>query len=397
LVFSWLVLDEPIPFDEKRSRGTHTAKKIEMDINRLHSLLDKCPSITLAVVGDYFLDKYLILDAGLSETSLETGQEAYQVVAVRLSPGAAGTVTSNLCALGVKVLALGVIGDDGEGLELERKLRATGVDVSQIVRHEGCFTPTYTKPMMRAGDGTERELNRLDIKNRRPLPHPAEAEVVARLRTLLPYVQGVVVVDQVEEPNHGVVTEFVRAALIGLAEENPAKLFAVESRSRVGLYPKMILKPNARELLGAIGADAGANGDVEACAKQLFRRAGAPVFVTRGAEGILLCDEAGLTAIRTVRVSGPIDSVGAGDSALAGIVASLCAGATRPEAALVGNLAASVTIRQIGTTGTANPQQILDVFRELQEQSQSLSRSAQSSSVQSSNERSSRPSPRDPP
>jgi bifunctional ADP-heptose synthase (sugar kinase/adenylyltransferase) len=127
-----------------------------MDNGRLRSLLEKFPSITLAVVGDYFLDKYLIIDQSLSETSLETGLEAHQVVEVRLSPGAAGTVTSNLCALGVNVIALGLIGDDGDGMELERKLRATGVNASHLIRQGGHFTPTYTKPMLRAGDGSER-------------------------------------------------------------------------------------------------------------------------------------------------------------------------------------------------------------------------------------------------
>jgi rfaE bifunctional protein kinase chain/domain len=368
---------------------------VEMDTNRLRILLDRFPAITLAVVGDFFLDRYLIIDQSLSESSLETGLEAYQVVKVRLSPGAAGTVTSNLCALGVNVIALGLVGDDGEGLELERNLRATGVDASQLIRQVGYFTPTYTKPMLRASDGAEHELSRLDIKNRRPLVPSAEAEIIARLNAVMPYVQGVVVVDQVEQVNCGVLTDCVRAALIGLAEEYPEKPFFVESRSRIGLFHRMILKPNAREASGAIGIEPSAETDIQSHAQLLFRRAAAPVFMTCGPEGILLCDEAGLAQIRTLRVSGPIDSVGAGDSALAGIAASLCAGATRREAALVGNLAASVTIRQIGTTGTAEPQQILDALGEFLAQNQSLSRSAQSSSVQSSKEASPRPSPGD--
>jgi rfaE bifunctional protein kinase chain/domain len=333
-----------------------------MNANRLRTLLERFPSITLAVLGDYFLDKYLIIDESLSETSLETELEAYQVVEVRASPGAAGTVTSNLRALGVNVIALGVIGDDGEGFELERALRVTGVQVSDLLRQRGCFTPTYTKPMLRASNGAARELSRLDIKNRQPLAAEAEAEIIARLSVVLPRVQGVVVVDQVEEPNCGVLTERVRAEVIAVAEANPERLFAVESRSRIGLFRQMILKPNTREALVAVGLPPGGDADIAACAQELFRRAGAPVFMTRGAEGILFCDETGLAQIPTVRVNGAIDPVGAGDSALAGIAASLCSGATRREAALVGNLAASVAIRQVGTTGTATPGQILDAF-----------------------------------
>jgi len=86
-----------------------------MDTQRLASLLAHFPALTLLVIGDYFLDRYLEIDPALAETSLETGLEAHQVVRVRCSPGAAGTVTSNLRSLGVNVIALGVIGDDGEG------------------------------------------------------------------------------------------------------------------------------------------------------------------------------------------------------------------------------------------------------------------------------------------
>jgi len=91
-----------------------------MDEKRLDQLLKNFPRVHVLVVGDFFLDKYLVIDRRLSEVSLETGLEAYQVVDVRCSPGAAGTVTSNLRALGARVTVLGIIGDDGEGYELRR-------------------------------------------------------------------------------------------------------------------------------------------------------------------------------------------------------------------------------------------------------------------------------------
>ena len=56
-------------------------------------ILNRIPNLTFGVVGDLFLDRYLDIDANLSEPSLETGLPAYQVVRVRPTPGAAGTVT----------------------------------------------------------------------------------------------------------------------------------------------------------------------------------------------------------------------------------------------------------------------------------------------------------------
>src|SRR4051794_35743014 len=96
----------------------------------VEDILTRIPTLTIGVLGDLFLDRYLDLDAGLTEPSLETGLDAYQVVRVRAYPGAAGTVVNNLAALGVGCIRpLAVIGDDGEGYELGQALAGLkGVD-----------------------------------------------------------------------------------------------------------------------------------------------------------------------------------------------------------------------------------------------------------------------------
>src|ERR1700694_2434522 len=89
----------------------------------LDRILSAVPRLSVAVLGDLFLDRYLDIDAALTEPSIETGLDAYQVVNVRSYPGAAGTVINNLIALGVgKVHAISAIGDDGEGYELRQAL-----------------------------------------------------------------------------------------------------------------------------------------------------------------------------------------------------------------------------------------------------------------------------------
>src|SRR5947209_12247406 len=97
---------------------------------RLEQFLARFPSLAVAVVGDLFLDRYLDIDATLTEPSLETGLDAYQVVAVRASPGAAGTVLNNLATLGVgQIIPVTMIGNDGEGFEVLQALaRMPSVD-----------------------------------------------------------------------------------------------------------------------------------------------------------------------------------------------------------------------------------------------------------------------------
>src|SRR5438094_6000680 len=118
-----------------------------LDQAELERILDRLPSLTVGVVGDLFLDRYLDIDAALTEPSIETGLDAYQVVRVRASPGAAGTVINNLVALGVgRVCAVSVIGDDGECYELRQALADLGaVDFQRVFPTAGRRTPTYTK------------------------------------------------------------------------------------------------------------------------------------------------------------------------------------------------------------------------------------------------------------
>ena len=336
-----------------------------MNEKRLNQLLKNFPHLHVLVVGDFFLDKYLIIDRRLSEVSLETGLEAYQVVEARCSPGAAGTITSNFRALGVTVTALGVVGDDGEGYELRRGLAERGVDIEPLIQRADLFTPTYTKPMIREPDGREHEIQRLDIKNRFPLPTEAEEEVIARLRAQTPKVDAVVVADQVQERNCGVITDRVREEIERLALRYPGKVFAADSRQRIGLLRQVIVKPNRREATLAVRPDWKGEFTLDVareCGAELFRRNQKPVFLTAGSQGILLFTEKGCQHVPAVPVEGVLDIVGAGDSVMAGLVSALGSGAEPEEAALLGNVVASITIQQIGATGTASPAQVRERF-----------------------------------
>lgn len=336
-----------------------------MDLHRFEELLNAFPTRRILVVGDFFLDEYRIIDRQLSEISLETGLEAYQVIARRGSPGAAGNVSANLAALGCQVTTLGVIGQDGHGLELKQALAKSGVNPQGLIESGEVITPTYTKPLAVEKDGRQHELERQDIKNRAPLPASVEAQVIQRLNELLPVMDGVVVVDQVGESNCGVITDRVRDELIKLASRHPQVVVAADSRARIGLFRQVILKPNEQEALSASGSPGVKDPDfesVQACAAQLFQRTTRPVFLTLGDQGILVASNAGCERVPAVPVSGEIDIVGAGDSCMAGLVASLACGALPAEAAFFGNLVASVTIQQIGTTGTATRAQLRDQY-----------------------------------
>lgn len=332
---------------------------------RLREIVAHWPTARIAVVGDFFLDRYLIIDPGLTEPSIETGLDAYQVVEKRPQPGAAGTVTNNLAALGIgELLAVGVVGDDGEGYELRQGLAATGVDTERLSVLTESMTSTYTKPLVRAADGSLRELNRLDMRNREPIPSQAEDAIVAHIEAAASDCDAVLICDQEDVPELGVITPRVVAAINDIAAGAGECVFWVDSRGDIARFRNCTLKPNALEACRAAGIRHDGAPTLEqarAAGERLLEQTDArAVIVTVGADGVLvMAAEYQPFQVPAVAVEGPIDIVGAGDSFTAGAVAALTADASLTEAALVGNLVASITIQQLGTTGTASPEQLL--------------------------------------
>ncbi|MFB3902552.1 MAG: bifunctional heptose 7-phosphate kinase/heptose 1-phosphate adenyltransferase [Acidobacteriota bacterium] len=330
-----------------------------MELQRLKELLSRFTQVRLAVLGDFFLDEYLVIDPALAEVSIETRLSAHQVVAVRNSPGAAGTVCSNLVALGVHTQAIGIVGEDGNGFELAHGLWSRRVSTELVLETPERFTPTYTKPMRRHPDGTEVEMERLDIKNRTATPAHLQERIIENLWAAVESVDGMVIEDQVEEEECGVVTAAVREELAQLSRRYPDKVFLADSRCRIGKFRDVMIKPNEREASVALGRTDLREEEMLAA---LFRMTRRPVFLTCGPRGISGFDGARRFHCPAVPVSGPIDIVGAGDSAGAGLVSALCAGATLEEAAEMGTLVASVTIRKLGTTGTASPEEVIQAW-----------------------------------
>ncbi|MCD6359396.1 MAG: hypothetical protein J7M38_00945, partial [Armatimonadetes bacterium] len=187
--------------------------------------------------------------------------------------------------------------------------------------------------------------------------------VMEQLRACLPEVDGLIVVDQEDLPDRGVITPRVVDELARLAGEHPEKIFLADSRGDISRFRGLIIKPNAHEACRAAGIPCSGEPTLELAAQAgeaLYERNRSPVFVTVGAEGMVLFDEGGAIHLPAAPVEGPVDIVGAGDSTTAGIVATLCAGGDLIEAGLIGNLVASITIQQLGATGTASPEQVIE-------------------------------------
>lgn len=346
------------------------------------ALLRDAPKARIGIVGDFALDAYWFIDPAKSAPSLETGHPTNPIREQRYELGGGGNIAANVAALGGKVQAFGVVGDDPWGRELLLRLGNAGVATSGrvgsdastlLVQDFSWATPVFIKPHVAGA-----EQSRFDTADFNELFRPLGKLLLVELDAALPELDLLIVNEQIPGSLH---TEWFRKQLAGMARRYRGK-FIVDSRYHANEYTDAYLRMNDREAvrlqLGvsasaetppvAIATAGGGRPDrpsrerVVAAAEALFAKAGQSVFVSRGPDGVVIRDASGLHEVPAIRAEGEIDIVGAGDSLLAGISLALALGRDPVTAAELGILAASVTIRKLRRCGTATPEEILGLF-----------------------------------
>ena len=284
----------------------------------------------VALLGDFCLDAYWEIDPTRSETSLETGLATQPVSRQSYSLGGAGNVLANLCALQAgQVSCIGVVGADLFGDYLAKLVHGCNCDAPSLIWKipGGAYqTPVYCKPML-AG----RELPRFDL--------------------------GLAINQQLKRGLH---QPYLRRRLADYLASHPEVVAIYDGRDFLDAYPSAVLKLNARDAarLAFAREDAPAL-DAGDALRQRFRR---PVVITDGANGCYVFELDLTTHVPAIPSAGPIDIVGAGDSFLAGLAVGYAASRDWVKAAQLGTCCSAVTIRKIGQTGNATPEEIAAVL-----------------------------------
>ncbi len=330
-----------------------------MTPERLREIVARYAQLRIAVVGDFCLDRYLEIDPARAETSIETGLPVHNVVNVRAQPGAAGTILNNLVALGVgEIVPVGFCGEDGEGYELRRALRSLpGVDVTHFLQTPQRRTFTYCKPLVLEPGQPPQELNRLDSKNWTPTPLEVTAQFVRSLATLRSQVDAIILMDQVDTAETGVVTSALLASLLNDPNDIP---ILADSRRGLRGYPPTIFKMNAAELSALSGLPVDLPvAEIQRAAVRLAEQNGRAVFVTLAERGLVgALPDGTVEHVAALPLRGAIDVVGAGDSVTANLAAALAAGTSLRDALELAAVASSLVIHQLGTSGAASVEEM---------------------------------------
>jgi rfaE bifunctional protein kinase chain/domain len=140
-------------------------------VPRLKRLIPRLRGKRIGVLGDLMLDRYLWGTA--SRLSPEAAVPVVDFVEQSECLGGAGNVAANLAALGAKVEAFGVMGNDEPGQALRGRLRAAGINDRGVVAGSKRMTTVKTRIIAR-----HQQIVRIDHERREPLRSDTEEKLV---------------------------------------------------------------------------------------------------------------------------------------------------------------------------------------------------------------------------
>ncbi len=334
-----------------------------MQDNDLNSILNKFPSLHIGVIGDFCVDAYWLLNETNIEVSIETGKPTHAVVSQKCSLGGAGNVVNNLTAIGVgRVSAFGVIGDDVFGREMLELLKnqnaATAGMVTQSLQWD---TSVYAKPYV---DLEEQE--RIDFGRFNEISNATADKLLTEIDKAMDKLDGLIINQQLR---NGIHSDYFIVGLQKIIDKNRDKIILLDARDVAERYSGIICKLNANEAAAVCGKKREINQAVPVAelsdyAQQIHKRTGRDVIISRSDRGIMGYDGNGVLEVPGILLTGLIDAVGAGDTTISAITASLSAGAKLKDAIEIGNYAAAVVVQKLRQTGTASPEEIMNIARE---------------------------------
>jgi len=325
---------------------------------QLEKILKDITKVKIAIVGDFCLDAYWFIDESKSEISIETGHKTRPVRTQKYSLGGAGNVANNLAALGTgAIYAFGVTGVDPFADEMKKIMQEAGIHTDYLLTQETDWaTHVYVKPYV--GNAEE---GRVDFGNFNQLSAYKADEIIKTLSEIVPDIDMVIINEQVLS---GIHTPYFREKLVELISAFPEKMVITDSRHYNDQYTGSMRKMNDTEAISLCGIkplETIPYEEVCHAAKTLFNRYQKPLFITRGSYGSIVIDSKGITAIPGLQILSQVDTVGAGDSYLAGVAAALGAGFDRETAATLGSFVAGVTVQKLFQTGTASPEELMTI------------------------------------
>lgn len=325
-----------------------------MERKDIESLFTRAPEIRALVIGDLMLDEYLWGKA--ERISPEAPVQVVEVQREELRLGGAGNVVNNLVALGCRVSACSVIGDDENGQLLLEAFMMRGVNVAGIFVDHQRKTSKKTRVL-----ASNQQIVRIDRETRDAVARESEARLIEFIHYEVPHCDVILVSDYLK----GVLTPDVLAAIVAAGREAGIPVVVDPKGSDYAKYSgATVLTPNRKEAETATGIAIRDEGSLCRAADKLLSGVTLDaLLVTRSEQGMSLFQADGTTDHIPTVAREVFDVTGAGDTVLAMLGVAMGCGLGIAEAARLANTAAGIAVGKVGTSTVAPEEIIAEIGR----------------------------------
>ena len=322
---------------------------MNIDKEKLVSYIKKLSEPKVLVVGDLALDEMIYGDA--ERISREAPVLILQHTRTKLILGGASNAAHNASTLnGGKVGVIGVCGEDYQSGQLIETFEKANVDCRYLIKDPTRKTTTKTRISGSITTSITQQIVRVDRQTNALISKTTEDKVIENLEKAIPEYDAVVLSDY----HIGTLTKRVVETTIKLANKFN-KIVVVDAQRDLGSYKNVTsMTPNHPDTEKSVGFEIKTELDLEKAGDKLLSESKAKaVLITCGADGMFVAEpKKKYTKIPVFNKSEVFDVTGAGDTVTAVYTLALAAGADFVYAAIIGNIAASLVVRQFGCATT---------------------------------------------
>jgi len=292
----------------------------------------------ILVVGDIMLDKYS--HGTVSRVSPEAPVPIVDIKKVIFKPGGASNVAQNLSALGMNVTLTGFTGDDAELKELIKVLRHTDIKFDPV--KDLSIRTTLKSRII----GNDQQLMRLDHEDRNK--SNMHSELYKRVIRYAKKSDLIIMSDY----DKGSVKP-IAADIISYANKNNKKVIIDPKGTDYSMYENAyMVKPNELEFSTIVGPIKNKR-DLIAKGRKLKKELQLDtLLLTLGKNGMVLFSNNSVLTFPTSQKD-VYDVTGAGDTVISVLAASLVSNKTLKKSCELANIAAGLSIQQLGTVSVS--------------------------------------------
>ena len=322
---------------------------MKIDINKLIGYARGLANAKILVIGDLALDEMIYGDT--ERISREAPVLILRHTHTNLILGAASNAAHNVSTInGGKVGVVGIVGNDYHANDLRGAFETAGVDCSHLVIDESRPTVTKTRISGSCFQSITQQIVRIDRQSSEPISVDTENKILEKLEKAIPEYDGIILSDY----HIGTLTDKVIQKAIELCK-NLNKIVIVDGQKNMERYKGITsMTPNLPDTQKHVGFYIKNDSDMQMAGKVLIKDTDAEfVLITCGEEGMALVNKDGkMTRIPVFNKSKVFDVTGAGDTVTALYSLALTSGAEPVYAAILGNIAAGIVIKQFGCATT---------------------------------------------